>query len=126
MANYHVRTGQPDANAYEVLFHIPIPSANNRVGINYRTVLIDSGIGGTTRMVNGVGAGQIANGELNQITSGAIYEHVEVVSTFPGETAAQYQTRLDARYAELANTGGAFLTALRNRIEYYGHDRNVP
>jgi hypothetical protein len=122
MASYHVLTGRPDGNAYSVVFHIPIPSVNNRVGVNYRTALVNSGLGGTTSLVEGNAAGQITTAEKASIASGALYEYVEEFATNPGETAAQIQARIDARYTALVTQIQADFSG---RLAYFGHTRTV-
>jgi hypothetical protein len=42
MANWHALTGSSDGNSFRIVFHIAIPSANNRVGINYQVAMINS------------------------------------------------------------------------------------
>jgi hypothetical protein len=120
MSQWHGREGIPDGNTYRVIFHIPIPSANNRVGVNYRTALIGSGIGGTTVMTEGNGTGQIPTAEKNSIATGALLEVNETIDTNPGETANALTTRLNARFTELANVNGPFLSELKRRLEYWG------
>jgi hypothetical protein len=119
MANYHVLTGLPDGNAFRVVFHISIPSANNRAGINYRSALINSGLGGSTVLPDGSGTGgTISAAEKTQIQSGAVYEHVEEVNTNPGESAADYKTRLDALHAQRVNQIQDYLS---KRLTYFGY-----
>lgn len=125
MANYHVRAGLPDENAYQVLFHVPVPAANNAAGVSYRTALVASGIGGTTRMAEGVGGGLISAAELAQVEAGEVLEVVEDIYTNPGESNAVLRARLDARYTELATVNGLLLRGLRNRLKYWGTDRTV-
>ncbi len=120
MSQWHARDGVPDGNAYNVLFHVPIPSANNRVGVNYRVALVGSGIGGTTVMVEGNGTGLITTAEKTSITNGSLLEVAETIHTHPGETAVALTTRINARYAALAEVNGSFLLNLRRRLEYWG------
>jgi hypothetical protein len=120
MSQWHARDGIPDGNAYNVIFHVPIPSANNRVGINYQAALIASGIGGTTAMAEGAGAGQITTAEKALIASGALLEVAEVFNTNPGETASALTVRVNARYTALADVNGAFLANLKRRLDYWG------
>lgn len=120
MSNWHGREGIPDGNAYTVIFHVPIPSANNRSGVNYRTALLGSGIGGRTAMAEGVATGQIGAAEVAAIAAGSLLEVMEIVPTNPGETGAALVARLNARHAELANVNGAFLADLKRRLEYWG------
>lgn len=121
--NYHVLTGREDGNSYSVVFHIPIPNTNNRVAVNYRTALVNSGIGGTTVLPEGNGAGQITSAEKAQVVAGELYEHVEQFDTNPGETANQIRDRIDARYTALVT---AIQSRLAGRLAYFGFTRNVP
>jgi hypothetical protein len=123
MANWHARLGDGDGNSFEIIYHVPIPNTNNRVGVNYRSALVNSGLGGTTRMTEGVSAGQISTAEKLSVTTGALYEFVEVLNTNPGETAADLQARIDARFAAITVQ---VQSALSKRLTYWGHDRNVP
>lgn len=118
--HWHLRTGSADGNGYNVLFHIPIPAANNRVGFSYQTALVNSGIGGKTVMQTGTAADQITSAELAQITSGALYEYALFVSTNPGETAAQYAARLNAMYTAFASTTGPLIAQLKNQLNGWG------
>ena len=125
MANYHVLTGSPDGNAFRIVFHISVPGVgNNRANVQWRTALANSGLGGTTILRSGDGTGgTISPAELASIQAGELYEVVEDVPTHPGETAVQYQARLDALYKALVSrTQGA----LQGRLTYFGHTRNVP
>jgi hypothetical protein len=125
MANYHLRIGLPDANAYQVIFHVPIPNVNNVVGVNYRTALVRSGLGGTTIMAEGNAPGLITTAEKNSIVSGALYEYVSQINTNPGETDAQLQARLDAMYTAFANVNQPLLQGLQHQLKYFGFDRTV-
>ena len=125
MANYHVLTGSPDGNSFRIVFHVPVPGAgNNRANVQWRTALANSGLGGTTVLRSGDGTGgTISAAELASIQSGALFEVVEDVPTHPGESAAQYQARVDALYTAVVARAQA---ALQGRLTYFGHTRNVP
>ncbi len=123
MADYHILGGSGDANQFTVVHHIPISVGNNRAGVAYRTALVNSGIGGKTAMVEGVGAGQISTAEKTQILSGELYEHSEQVSTNPGETATQLRDRLDARHTALRTRIRDYL---QSQLSYFGFTRTVP
>jgi hypothetical protein len=123
MASYHVLTGQDDGNAFRVVFHLPIPVANNRAGVAYRTALVNSGLGGTTTLPDGDGTGgTISAAEKTQVQAGQILEHAENFPTNPGESAVQLQARIDARYAELTTVG---LDRAQKRLTYFGFARSV-
>lgn len=121
MASYHVLEGQPDGNSYRVVFHIPVPSVNNRIGVNYRSALVAL-FGGTSSLPEGDGPGQISTSELAQVASGAVFEFSEQFPTHPGENAAQIRSRIDARYTELV---AKIQGELSGRLAYYGYTRDV-
>jgi hypothetical protein len=122
--DYHVLTGTDDGNSFRIVNHIPIPSAVNRVNVNYRTAIINSGLGGRTVLPDGDGTGgTISAAEKAAILAGSLYEHVEDFATNPGETAAQLQARLDARYDALV---GIVQDRAAKMLSYYGFARNTP
>jgi hypothetical protein len=119
MANWHALTGSLDGNSFRIVFHIAIPSANNRAGVNYRTALINSGLGGRTVLPDGDGAGgTISASEKASIVAGAIYEYTEEFATNPGETAGALQARIDARYTALV---ALLQDQLAKRLTYFGY-----
>lgn len=121
MANWHALTGTPDGNSYAIAYHLPIPNTNNRVGINYRTALVNSGLGGKTVLPDGDGTGgTISTAEKADITSGAVFEVVEAFATNPGQTLGQLAAAVDARHAALANVNGPTIQGLASRLSYYG------
>lgn len=120
MSQWHALDGIPDGNAYRIIFHVPIPSANNRVGVNYRAALIGSGIGGTTVMAEGPNPGQITTAEKASLAAGSLMEIAETIYTRPAETMQQLAARVDARYTELANVSGAYLADIKRRLDYWG------
>ena len=117
MSDVHVLTGE--GNSSTLVFHIPVPILNNAVGIPYRTALANSGLGGTTTMSEGTGAGQISTAEKAQIEAGEIYE---LVTFFPvesgGSTPAQLRASIRKWYQQLA---GQTLTELQARLRYFGY-----
>lgn len=120
MANWHALTGTPDGNAFTIVFHIPIPGAgNNRAGVQWRTALINSGLGGKTTLPDGDGSGgTISAAEKASIGSGAIFEHVEQFATNPPEAAATLQARIDARFTALT---AAIQASLQAQLTYFGY-----
>lgn len=120
--NWHARSGDSDGNSFEVIFHITLPSANNRVGVNYRTAVVKSGIGGKTSMTTGATSGEITAAEKAQIDAGELFEVSERIDTYPGETAGQLRTRIDARYTVLVAT---LPGRLQRMLTYWGYDSNV-
>ena len=117
---WHVLAGGPEGNAYAIAFHVPIPSANNAVGVNYQTALVNSGVGGRSVMPTGTGAGQITAAELANVQNGSIFEVVEPHFTNPGQSLGQEQADLDARFAALSSVNGALIKGLQNQLLYFG------
>jgi hypothetical protein len=119
MANWHALTGTLDGNSFQIVFHVTIPSANNAAGINYRTALVNSGLGGRTVLPDGDGTGgTISAAEKTSIQSGALYEYAEDFATNPGESAAALQARIDARHAALTTL---LQGQLSKRLTYFGY-----
>lgn len=119
MANWHALTGTLDGNSFRIVFHVAIPSATNAAGINYRTAIINSGIGGKTVLPDGDGTGgTIGATEKAAIQAGSLYEYAEDFATNPAESAANLQARIDARWTALT-------TILQNQLSktltYYGY-----
>jgi|JI10StandDraft_1071094.scaffolds.fasta_scaffold90024_3 hypothetical protein len=117
---WHVRDGLKDGNYYNIIYHIPIPSTNNAVGVNYQTAIIQSNIGGTTVMATGVLSGQITVSEYNQIISGQILEYREPFYTNPSQNLSTLASLVNNRYSELASVTGSFIVELANRLKYWG------
>lgn len=121
MANWHALIGDVNGNSYTVVYHVPIPSANNRSGVNYRTALVSSGIGGKTILPDGDGTlGTIAAAEKSSILAGSLFEVVEPFATNPGQNLAALQAAVDARWTALGDVNGAFIAALKARLNYFG------
>jgi len=117
MAEIHVLTGNGDS--WNVVFHIPIPVLNNAVGQPYRTVLVNSGIGGSTVLGEGTGPGQITTAEKASIQAGAVYE---VSLSYPfesgGTTPAQLLATVRALYQREKTR---LLAELQARLRYFGY-----
>lgn len=122
MANYHILAGSHDGNSFAVVFHIAVPgTGSNRANVQWRTALINSGLGGKTTLPDGDGTGgTIGAAEKADIAAGAVYEVVEQVPTNPGETALQLRDKLDARYTALAASVQA---KLQGQLTYFGYTR---
>lgn len=120
MSQWHVLSGDPDGNTYQIAYHIPVPSANNRVGVNYQVALVNSGLGGRSIMATGTGPGQITSAELAQVQSGALYEFVETYFTNPGNNIATDTANLNARFTALSAANGPALGPLQKQLTNYG------
>lgn len=122
MSNYHVISGSPDGNTYQVVFHIPIPDILNDVGVSYRTALSQMlQLTPTTYPPSIVKF--ITPTEQAQLDAGELYEYSEQFETNPGMTLIQKRDALDTRYNELVSIVQA---RLQNVLRYWGFSRDVP
>jgi len=119
MSDIHVLSGN-GTNQWDLVFHIAVPNANNSVSANYRTALVNSGLGGTTSMKDGDGTlGTISSAEKTSIQAGSVYEHkISFVVESGGLTAGNLQTLIRALY----NREETFILAfLQQKLKYFGH-----
>ena len=117
MANIHVLNSQ--GVDYRVAIHIAIPNANNSAGFNWRTMLLRSGLGGTTILTDGDGTGgTISASEKALIVSGALYEMITTIRV--DSAGANVNAYLDAEYTRISNET---LLRLQDMLKYYGYTR---
>jgi hypothetical protein len=119
MSDMHVLTG--DGNqAWTVVMHIPVPDTNNTVGTNWRTALVNSGMGGSTGLPDGDGTnGTISAAEKTQVEAGELYEYSQTMEIDgPGSNAASRIAVLRASYTAKKST---VLAALQRRLKFYGY-----
>ena len=62
------------AGNVQVVLHTAMPAGSNSVGVSWKNAAINSGIQGTTVMVEGTGAGQIATAEKTSVLAGDVIE----------------------------------------------------
>ena len=118
MSDIHVLEGN-DNGEFQVVFHITIPDATNSVGINYRTALVNSGLGGTTSLVEGTAPGQIAAAEKLQVEAGEIYEWTSNFTVEGnGTTSIVARDLLRAKYTREAAIA---ISKLQNQLKYFGY-----
>ena len=117
MADMHVLDG--DGSKWRVVMHFAVPNVNNAVGVNYRTALVKSGLGGTTQLADGTGPGQIMAAEKTLVESGAVLEHAMSVSVDgSGQTTGGRKALLRSLYTSTKN---AVMANLQSRLKFYGH-----
>ena len=121
MADIHVLEGN-DSGRWQVAIHSAVPDAVNPIGVNWRTALVNSGLGGTSTMAEGTGPGQIGTAELATITSGAVCEHIFSFRVEGnGDDLAVIR---DALRVAHARESALVITKLQERLKYYGHTEN--
>lgn len=57
--NYHILTQAKDQNTVNVVFHIPIPIANNSVGVPWKTALLKK-LGTVTSVLSDISGAELA------------------------------------------------------------------
>jgi len=118
MADIHVLAGD-GLQYWTLIFHFPVPNTANAVGVNYRTALINSGLGGTSQMYVGTGPGDITTAELALIQSGELHEHTV---SFPAESGATTNAQMLASARALyATHEEAVVDRLKKQLRYYGY-----
>lgn len=119
MADIHVLAGN-GLRHWTLAFHFAVPDQTNSVNVNYRTALINSGIGGTSAMTEGTGPGQITTAELALIEAG---ELCEFILSFLAESGATNNAELLAAIrAEYAKYEAPVLNHLKKKLRYYGYE----
>ena len=119
MAAIHVLSAQ--YGEYKVAIHAAVSNTNNSAGVNFRTALINSGLGGTTILPDGDGtAGTIAAAEKTSIQTGAI---VEVIGFIRGDTVAAGAALNAYLDAEAARIAAERIVDLARQLKYFGATR---
>lgn len=118
MADMHVLSGD-GLHRWTLVMHFPVPDIDNNVAVNYRTALVNSGLGGTS-MTEGTEPGQITTAEKALIDAGEMYEHS---IQFLAESGASTLPKVlaDARQAYVREQ--TRVTAkLQKQLRYYGFE----
>jgi hypothetical protein len=118
MAKIHVLSGGI-SGVYTVAVHATTPAGNNTAGVAWSQAVQSSGRN-TSILTVGNGAGQIAQNEMNQITSGTIIEGVMQWQDTPGATLAELQADLDTRASQLV---AELLARYAAELRYFGFTR---
>jgi hypothetical protein len=119
MSDMHVITGDGDRN-WSVVLHIPVPNANNSVSVNWRTALINSGMGGTTRLPDADGTeGTISAAEKTQIEAGELYEH-SVTTEIDGQ-GVDNASRIAAMRAMYTAESARVTAFIQRRLKFFGY-----
>lgn len=119
MADIHVLDGGVDGKSWKVTMHFDVPDQANAVSVNYRDALVASGLGGTTKLDEGAGLGQITAAEKVLIESGARYEHAKTLPALEsgGTTPTELLASARLYYVQEKND---MLNQLAVRLKYYG------
>jgi hypothetical protein len=118
MSKIHVLAGGIN-NVYTVAVHAPTPAGNNGAGVPWTTAVQNSGRN-TSVLSVGNAAGQIAQNEMNQITSGTVIEGVMQWGDDPTWTNQQRLDDLDLRATQLTTE---LLARYQAELRYFGFTR---
>ena len=123
MSDIHVLTGRH--RTWQLVMHIAVPDQNNAIGISYRSALVESGLGGTTQLLDGDGTnGTISAAEKVLIEAGEVLEcSADYVLESGGTSNAQLLATLDEFYT---TRKPSILGNFQEQLRYYGFTRNVP
>ncbi len=119
----HVVTGG-DSGEWSIVMHFAVPDTNNAVMVNHRTADINSGLGGTTILLDGDGTdGTISAAEKTSIVNGEVFEHVV---SFPVESGGTSTPKLRTTIRDLyASEETSVIDRLKKRLRYYGHTESA-
>lgn len=122
MSDIHVIAGD-GLHKWTILFHYPVPSENNAVGVSYETALINSGLAKSS-MAPGTGAGQISTAELALVVGGKLYEYN---LSFRAESGATNNSEMIASVREqYTRHEQVAIDEVKHRLKYYGYAGDMP
>lgn len=120
MSDYYIKELSKDLKTVNVIFHIPIPLANNPAGISYRTAFIE--YKGGTEKINSMMT-DIKSDDLIKMKSGEIYERsftVRFSSRFLSD--AERLAEIKAAYVVMEKN---LLDELKATLKYYGKEGTI-
>jgi len=126
MSNYHVLSGSDKGDVYTIVFHIPVPAAQNKLGTSTIQAALAEDVFvnyGDPAIPKKSFVPWVTAAEQLLLDSGELYEVQEPHRTHPDKPDIQDRDALDARYAVLV---AEIATILTRRYAYWRFNRNVP
>lgn len=120
MSNYHILKTATNMKTVNAVFHVPIPNANNEVGMNWRTAVIESQ-GGADNITSVLG--NISSDELTALKNGSIYEHV--VSVKLGSLNLTNAERLAKVEDTYISTKASIIAEKQITLNFYGYAGDI-
>ena len=128
MADIYVLTGD-NSNTWTLVMHFAVPNTNNAVGINFRTALVNSGIGKNEdgrRTILPTGddtGGTISAAEEALLDSGERFEHV---ASFPVESCGTSNAAIRDSVREFYAAQNTSVQArVASRLRFFGHTESA-
>ena len=102
--------------------HFDVPDVNNAVGVNFRTVLVNSGLASISVLPAGDGTeGTISAAEVTLLSTGAVFEHVTLLNlSGPGATAASRVALLQERYTAI---NAEIIARVQAQLNFFGFNQ---
>lgn len=114
MSKIHV-LGSDNNGKYFIVAHISTPVGNNTAGKSWKDVALKVGVLGSSRLIVGVGPGEITQEEMDSILAG---DTLELSGSIHLESGGATPSSLDEMVDELITTQKA---NLQGRYKYYGY-----
>ncbi len=128
MADMYVLTGN-NSNEWTIVMHFTVPDVDNAVGINFRTALVNSGIGlgeDGRRTILPTGddtGGTISTAEEALLDSGERFEHV---GSFRAESGGTSNAAIRASIREFYAAQNTSVQAkVASQLRYFGHTESA-
>jgi len=115
MSDYHILQQSARGDRIQVAFHIPIPDANNTVGVNWRTIIPQTEV--TESAVPFIEAA-----EQTQLDNGELIERVVTVDVLGADSPASKLAVIVAYWTEHKPK---LLETLQRKLQYYGKSDDV-
>jgi hypothetical protein len=117
MADFHVLRMSAQKDRVEVAFHVPIPVEDNAAGKPLRDAVVEC------YAPAGSEVPYLTAPAVDELTSGAVYEHVETVSFSGNDSNADRLSVIETRAAILQTT---VLERLRAHLAFWGYEGSIP
>ena len=112
MSKLHIGSNV-NSDTWNVVIHNPTPVGNNNAGCSWQDVLVNSGVGGTTVLNEGSGAGQISTVEKAAVEAGTVIEMATQLTVQPPYALSDWNVAVNEAWTKHA-------TELKRQLNWYG------
>lgn len=120
MSDYHIRDIATDWKTINLVFHVPIPTGNNTVGVAWRTALV-AYLGGADAITSVMP--DIPAADLTAMKAGELFENAATYR-FTSINLTDLQ-RLNEVEAEYTRVKTSYINTLQVALKYYGKSGDV-